>query len=369
MALLAFEGFDSLNSSSLLTSLGEINIVQQVAFGSPGLSSANYTLVSGLYGGQALRISTNAPTITNHAFAIQRQIPSTNQVIVGFHFLVESFLDIHNERYLLGLMEGTTRHISLTVDASGRFRVSRGLATAAGGGLLAQSTTGLYGVNSWAYAELQILVSDTIGTVSLSLNGTVIATATNVDTRNAGTSGVINLVSFESGISATSFSAARFTRFDNLYILDTTGPAPLNAPLGPVRVDTLVPSADVQTNFTRSSGSSSFVLIDDVPANGDTDFVSSGTSGHKDIMELSNLSAVGGTPLAVRTVLTARKTDAEAINVIPSLIAGGTEISGPSHAIGDSYAPYRHTFLTAPDGSSPWTEETVNDLRLAYRIA
>jgi hypothetical protein len=81
---------------------------------------------------------------------------------------------------------GATIHDELRVQNTGALRFFRS------GTLLAQSADGIVAINTWYYIEASVKLSDTVGTVNIKVNGTSVASAGPVDTKNAGTKTVFD---------------------------------------------------------------------------------------------------------------------------------------------------------------------------------
>lgn len=82
---------------------------------------------------------------------------------------------------------GLTSHVELRVDSAGTLRLFRGTAT-----LLVASAAGVIVVNAWNYLEATVKLHDTTGAVTLRVNGAVVASATNIDTKAGGTKTVFD---------------------------------------------------------------------------------------------------------------------------------------------------------------------------------
>ena len=76
---------------------------------------------------------------------------------------------------------------------------------------LASSASG-FATNTWHYVEAKVKLHDTLGTVELRVNGTPVATATNVDTKNVGTKTVFDTIGIRSAGGVGTWQV------DNIYI-------------------------------------------------------------------------------------------------------------------------------------------------------
>lgn len=122
------------------------------------------------------------------------------------------------------------------------------------------------------------------------------------------------------------------------WVFNDTNGSVNNALIGDKRVQWCPALAEgAQNDFTPSTGTDNAALVDDNPANDDTDYISSSTVGHIDYVTINVSPAVpaGATVAAVGVVTTDKKTD------------GGTRTarhktrfgSGPTVANGPDFAP------------------------------
>lgn len=161
-----------------------------------------------------------------------RSIPARDEIVIG------GAMQFHGTAYqpggfYIGLYEGwggATAHIDFRLNATGRIIITRN------GTTLATGTT-IMPLDSWVYIEIKVKIHDTAGTIDVHLNGAPEITATGLDTRNGGTSGVINWVMWQLAWA----DGGSWVFFDDIYILDTTGTVN-NDFLGDVKVSPLYPS-------------------------------------------------------------------------------------------------------------------------------
>lgn len=141
----------------------------------------------------------------------------STDVLVGFAVLPQ--ISSSSQRTLLELRgdAGATRHVRVLLDGTsggtaGRITVSRDVTG------LGSSAAGVLVLDTWAYVEARVVLSDTLGSVVVRVNGAAVLTLTGVDTRNAGTDGLIDQVRV--GASA----AGLFNVYDDLYIATNGAP-------------------------------------------------------------------------------------------------------------------------------------------------
>jgi hypothetical protein len=120
-------------------------------------------------------------------------------------------------------------------------------------------------------------------------------------------------------------------------------------------------------NYTQlvASAGNAYQCVDEVPSNGDTDYVSSSTLDEKSTYTMSNVAGVpaGASIPRVWVELSARKTVAVADNIATFLRSGSTDAQGSDQALSTSYARYKSAeYLTDPADSAAWTTTKVDAL-------
>lgn len=155
----------------------------------------------------------------NFTDAISFAIPSAKEsdtLTCGLAFKTAGF---GSETHIVDFFSdaGATQHAYISYNSAGSLllyiRGFSGVITSAGG-LLPSST--------WTYIELQIKLHDTLGTYNMKVNGTSIGSATNVDTKNAGTKTTFDTVKI------VTRGAVGF--YDDMYITMGVG-APFKGPI------------------------------------------------------------------------------------------------------------------------------------------
>jgi len=196
---------------------------------------------------------------------------------------------------------------------------------------------------SWHSYGLQVTFGPS-GSLTLFLDGVSVLNLSGVRTTGPSGSTTANTINF------TSNNAHCF--FDDLYVCDAQGSVH-NAYLGDLRVVTWVPTADgSHTDFAPSTGTSHFACVDEIPANSDTDYVSSSTVGATDTYKTPQAS-ITGSVAGVQIAMTARKDDAGSRTV--GFMVGATQ-QGGSIGLSTSYATYRTAVMeTNPVTGVPWT--------------
>lgn len=302
----------------------------------------------GAYGrnsGQGLRQTGN----NSHA---RKNLGSTpNRVIFGFAVDLVSITDV-NGSPLCGLWDAGTLQWAAVIKSDGTLSLT-------GYGVTAFTLP----FNTYTYLEFDVTIHNTTGAINVYVNGVLQLAATGLNTR-AGTG---NNYATQCSLGYQGNGNTKDVYYDDFYILDTTGTA-LNAVLGDVRIDALMPDgAGDSTQWTPSAGSN-YQCVDETPRNDDTDYVSSANIGDKDLYSIADLSVVAGAIKAVVVTMRARKDDAGTRTVKAKVKHGGVEGNGADRGMSTSYAYSQDAFPTNPSTGSAWTIAEVNAAQVGVEV-
>lgn len=307
----------------------------------------------GRNGTSGLRIN-SAGSSGNHVLNLTTNVTT---IIVG---MAAKFTQSGIAADWLFLGEGGTTHVYFRFNADASISAYNGSGT-----LLGTSAAGV--LPSYTaqhnYIEAKVLISNTVGTVEVRINGssTAVLSLTGKDTQNTA-----NAYATQVTLAAGSPSASQETYIDDLYICDTSG-SEANNFLGDVRIEYVTTSgAGATTNFTPSAGSN-YQCVDDNPANDETDYVSSSAPGDKDTYAMGNLSSTAGAIVAVCVVSTDRKDDAGTRTHSHRVRLSGTESAGTAFSPTTSYVVHQSIFHTKP-GGGVWTISDVNSVEAGAEL-
>lgn len=194
---------------------------------------------------------------------------------------------------------GTTVHVTLHVDSAGLLKAYRG--DSATGTLLGSASGGTELVSGTPYyLTLQVTVDNAAGAVVARFDGFAAINLASQDTQNGGTASVGGVVLY---------GPSGGCLFADWYIMD-----PLVSPdttwLREARIDCYLPYADQQwTDWTPSTGSHGYAVIDETTPNSDTDYLSTSVAGRRHMFRFGPMSHSPVSVEAVRIIATARKDD------------------------------------------------------------
>lgn len=348
MALIFADGFDpdfnpttSANYGGFWTSTGGVDLNTSVGNSRSGvLGSYRFVWATNAADELYSDIGGSRTTVTaGFAFAF-----SDRQMVIGS---------------ILRFQEGATVHVSIGFNASGYITVWRGDTTTV---LATTNKRAVFGQNNlrWYYLEAEVTVNDTTGSVRLWLDGSLISTTTNIDTKNGG-AGTITRMSM--AFSASGQTLRTLTYFDDFYCIDSTGTVN-NSRLGSIVSVTLRPIADQTVAWTRNTGTTNFSLVDDDIIDANSTYVSSSTAGQRDFYTLADLSGTFTTNIkAVEMTASAISDTNTADSVKLMLTPTTTTYLTPSIAVNtSSYSNARmfNIWELNPDTGLEWTKAEVN---------
>ncbi len=217
-----------------------------------------------------------------------------------------------------------------------------------GANVLLGSGTKVLQNNSFYFVEILVTVSNAAGTVVVSVEGVNDINAGPVDTQNVATTNI-------TGIQLRGVVTNQ-TRYSNLFVADG------GALQGPSRVSLLTPNADgAASAWTPSTGVTLFSLVDEIPPNGDTDYISSATPTQQALFGFTDLPYNPATVYAVQVSLYARKDDAAARSIAPLVRSNGTTVTGTPQVLTTSYLDfYLQIYPLDPVTLAAWTPAGVN---------
>lgn len=246
--------------------------------------------------------------------------------------------------------------LDLETDALGKIYVKRGSTTLGASGD-SGTEVNVFSDDAWHYIELKVVIDSVNGSWELRVDGVESASGSGV---NTGTPA-----------SAIDFELDYYDQYlDDIYICDGDGTAN-NDFIGPAFVEGLLPTSDGNSSdWTPSSGTDNYALIDENPSDLDgTDNVSTTTQDAKDTYGYADLTS---TPDLIRGVQV--NTDARKLTVANQDLAhvarsGTTETTSSSIAVTDEtdFATVSDVFEQDPNTSAAWTPAGVNAAEFGFK--
>lgn len=336
MALLHIEGFGGMGTDS-----------PQMKTGVSRKYSANTTNLNRATG----RFDADAVNLANNSTVV---FPVNNlaTVVVGFAYRPTGAPG--SDQRMLRLMDGGTVQIELWLTTTGEIDVRLAGSTSLG------VTSGLAIGTAWKYIELKATIDNTAGAIDLRVDGVSELSLSSVDTQNSANAFVTNVTLISGNVSPT-------CDYDDVYVLDTTGTAN-NDFLGNVKVTHIYPDADGDSSdFTPSTGTVHSDLVDENPADDDTTYVESVTTGHKDLWNYEAPGSLTGIK-AVQINTDAAESDATDFTLKSLCKSGLTESADAAQALSSSYTTIRRVVENDPDTAAAWTTTGLGSAQFGVEV-
>lgn len=317
-------------------------------------SSAAVNATGGRRSGPSIRFDDWADNVRADAASNGSPVfPNDATFILGFAIKV-SALPASTARSILGLYDTATPHITISLKSDGTLQATRGQFN----GPVLGTTTAVLTPGTFAYIEVKVLVSDTVGTVDIRKDGISILALTAQDTRN-GASAQINR--FFLGDPTATQTEAVTVDFDDIYACNGAGSAPQNTFLGDCRVDTTFPNGAGNLSQWTPSAGSNWQNVDEDPANDDTDYNFASVAATRDLYALPDIAPTTGTVFGVSVNLQVRKDDAAARTFRDLVRSGSTNFPGAlTHTAQATYNMYTEIHAVDPNTSAAWTIANIN---------
>lgn len=354
MALLGMEGFDNLGNG--VTGRATQVDLPYMPFGG-GASpkgvwvtggNGSFGKVAGLLGGWAIGGEqpsfASAPTV--------RLSANYTTIIMGFRYLVSSAFFVAVD--ICRFYDGATIQCGLGLNNVGKLIFWRGTTA----NILATGTQTLVPA-SWYMIDITLTINNATGSFTVNVDGATELAEINVDTQNSA-SAQINAVDLflQAGILVPNVA------FDDFYLCDTTGPAPYNAPLGVVRIETTYVGANASVAWTPLSGTN-WQMVDEENMDEDTTY-NSCTAAATDTFTHTGLVNTPVTVFAVDVTAAVRKNDVTNQSYRTKIISGATTSNGHTMNPATVYQYVKDTYLTNPDTGLTWTKTEIDSTNVGY---
>ena len=345
MAILLIDGFDVYNGV-------QSNIGLQANWNCA--TTTSISMQTGRFGGQAAKIAF-LETTSGTSPSMYKAFTGATSCTVGFAL----YTDVLNTDWTttsawhVALRSSTTNYVNILFNAVGGITVKRDTTE------LGSSVPGLFTVDNWYYIEVETVISDTVGRVTVYVNGSSVLNLTSQDTKNGAATTVDNVIM--QGGTAYSVNGGTYW-YDDFYLTDT------GTKLGESRVETLYPNADTAVKqWTPLTGTENYAMVDEAQCDGDATYVYASSTA-TDNYDFGNLSDNPSAVRAVQAVTFAKKTDTATRNIYLQTKSGATTSDGPAQALLSTYTRFNRIMETDPATSSAWAYTAVNAVQGGPKI-
>jgi len=235
------------------------------------------------------------------------------------------------------------------------------------GGPTITSASDVWRTNQWHYIEVDLTITAT-GTPTYSLtsarvlvDGTVVLNSA-VGASIAGTGPASTF--FWSHVDITPNAAGTM---DDFYVLDGSGAAPHNAPLGDIQIDVIRPNGvGASTQWTPTGAATNWGAVKDLVPDDETTKVIAATAGLSDLYAMEDVNTNNGI-IGAQLLINARRTEEGFATLTPLLRHAGVTTELVSQLISPTYF-YRNRdcFVKMPNGD-PLTDVNLNALQAGIK--
>ena len=232
-----------------------------------------------------------------------------------------------------------------------------------GASTVATGTTWIF-VNVWYLVEIYIKIADSGGRIVVKVDGITDIDYTG-DTKPS-TETTFDTIQLLSG-------AASSASWDDIAMNDTAGSVD-NSWCGDGHVVRLNPNAvGSSSQWIPLSGSTNYLMVDEVPPDGDTTYVSASVVNLFDLYKVSGSSTISASPITIsRLWVEARAKDSSSSGCYISvgLKSGSTTLWGGSQVLLGNYTTTNFKtseYLVDIDSGLPWTGSMINLLECGIK--
>lgn len=216
--------------------------------------------------------------------------------------------------------------------------------------IIATSSTLPIQSDVWAYFECEVYRHPTAGEVRVYVDGVKVIDVANVNT------GAVDFNAYGCDGRRSTIDGNMNGAWDDLYVVNTS------TRLGPCRIETLSPNADVTKEWTPNSGANNFSRVAEQPTDGDTTYVSTNVDSATDGYRYAPLANNPTKIHAVAARLVGRIDDATPRLLRSVSLRDGYNDFGPQVEMTDSYRVTSAIMNTQIGSSAAWTKAQVNSV-------
>jgi len=209
--------------------------------------------------------------------------------------------------------------------------------------------------SAWNLIEIHEIISDVSGLIEVKLNG-VDDIYYSGDTKPGGDTGV---GTFQFG----GVSQGNFCYVDDIALNDTSGTENTSW-CGDGHIELIIPVSDDSVQWTPLSGSTNYGMVDEIPPDDDTTYVSASSTGYTDIYGLSSFDGTGKLIKAIYAEGRAKDNDASSGQIKLGFATSGCTVLSNSITLPSTYSSITGSYTSInPETSGSWTESDINNIK------
>lgn len=284
------------------------------------------------------------------------------EVIVEFAAKLNSSLN--SWTMLLGYSSPTAHHLGMLWDYRSNSIDFQRFTTRVSSNTLASGLPIYRGV--WHHFGVRVLFDQTVGEIEFKLDGRTIFDVGSLDTMNSATAGC-SMLWFGQQFGGP-YNGISDWQLADIVIKDPGG-SKLNGLEGDRSIIVLNPTSDTaDEDLTLSAGVDSFAVVDETPADIDTDYMESATATERTRLGFENLPAAVSAVDAVQLAVVARKTEVTDLGLDIVAEHSASESQGSKRHLGPDGTWHMEIFEDVPGGSD-WTPGQVDAMTGGVEVA
>lgn len=225
--------------------------------------------------------------------------------------------------------------------------------------LLYRSANNAWATNTDNFVEVRVKVDSSVGTVKVSMLGTVLVNLTGQNTKQTA-----NATWDQAQIIGPD-------AIDDFYYGDTTtgsGSFPCNDFLGDIRSYTSFPTSNGTVQWTAFANAN-WQEVSEVAFDGDASYNLSSTVNQQDLFNIGAVPTSISGILGFQITAALRKDDAGARTVANVLKSGATTSVGTARSMTDTnYVYWSEQFILDPNTAANWTRANINAAQIGYKV-
>lgn len=227
------------------------------------------------------------------------------------------------------------------------------------GGITTTSGSNACSLSVWNLLEIHLKIHDTLGVFEAKLNGIDDAYYTgNTKAYAAGTVACFYV--------RTPGAAGATTYVDDMAFNDANGTDD-NSWCGDGHIIKISPDGEGDTlQWTPSTGTTHYTLVDEIPPSGGTDYVTTNIPGYRDMYHMSAYSSTGKSIRRIWSEVRAKDNQAvgAAINLGIKTSSGSVILSSASAILTSNYDSIKgEEFLVNPEDGQPWEGTDIDNIQ------
>jgi hypothetical protein len=300
--------------------------------------------------------------------SVQKNIPFSQTVIAGIAVDVTASFSNFT---ILSFQDGGTVQVSIFCDGSGHLAAYRNLLGIGGSALLGTSTSAM-SIGAYHYIEAKVLVSSTVGTIDIHVDGVSFLSLTAQNTQVTASPRIGSVV-----MGPLSFGVGMTAYWADYYICDTTGSVN-NDFLGPTSILALLPTGDGTLTQWTIGGSApagtNWQSVNENPPDDGVTFVTDGTVGEIDRYTFPTIASVYpsiaiGTVSAVVVNMRAEMDTPGARSIRAAVISNTTVGTSPADlSLTTGWTDYQGMLETDPHTSAAWLVADINAAEFGQKV-